>query len=173
MEDPKDAQPKRNVQNINNQENESEWMKIDKECENKSEENKNQEAVASESIEQLSEEIENILTSINATWEYDKESYLNYFKTEVRPKITQWLSYSCLNSNQEIIKLIYRFLCKYYLERQKYLKEIPKEELENMIDILQGNSNIFSIKESELIFDKSFNAIFKELLKKIVCIKTL
>ena len=164
MEDPKDAQPKRNVQNINNQENESEWMKIDKECENKSEENKNQEAVASESIEQLSEEIENILTSINATWEYDKESYLNYFKTEVRPKITQWLSYSCLNSNQEIIKLIYRFLCKYYLERQKYLKEIPKEELENMIDILQGNSNIFSIKESELIFDKSFNAIFKELL---------
>jgi hypothetical protein len=68
--------------------------------------------------------------------------------------------------------LIFRFLCKYFLSRQKFLKEIPFQEVLGMNMILSENANIFLVtplmhdngQNFELIDDKYFYMIFKELL---------
>ena len=171
MKENKDNLAESKEQNLNKKENESEVIKKNNEGEKNSEENKNLELTSQISIEKFSEDIETIFISMNLTWESDRESYLGYFQADINPKINQFLSYSCLDSNQEKIKLIYQFICRYYLERTKYLDEIPKEELKFMLTILKGNFNIFSINSnannlnvSESIYDKYFNAIFKELL---------
>ena len=126
----------------------------------------------SASIINLSNELEGILTSINTTWENYPEGYAKYYIEEIKPKFHELLNYPCITSYQEKVLLIYGFFCKYFLIRINYLKEMPKEEMYMMLNIIYGsNINLFSIKPNlggnqayELIDDIYFYHIFKEIL---------
>ena len=63
----------------------------------------------SASIINLSTEFDNILTSINTTWENYREGYVKYFNEEVKPKFNELLSYPCINSNRKKVILIFSF----------------------------------------------------------------
>ena len=124
------------------------------------------------SIINLANELDTILTSINSTWENYPAGFTKYYNEEIKPKFNELLSYPCITSNQEKVILIFCFVCKYFLNRIKLLKVIPKDEIFQMLSIIYGqNYNIFSTNPNignsqgyELIEDKYFYQAFKELL---------
>ena len=124
------------------------------------------------SIINLANELDTILTSINGTWENYPAGFVKYYNEEIKPKFNELLSYPCITSNQEKVILIFCFVCKYFLNRIKLLKVIPKDEIFQMLSIIYGqNYNIFSTNPNignsqgyELIEDKYFYQAFKELL---------
>ena len=125
----------------------------------------------SNQIINFSNELESILASLNVIWEKNRDGFENYYQTEIIPKITELLDYPCITSFQEKIFLIFRFLCKYFFSRKNYLKEIPFTEIVEIIIILYNQVNLFSktpnnvnIQNCELIDDRFFYQIFKELL---------
>ena len=132
-----------------------------------------QEAVHRKSIQILnfSNELEKILASLNIIWENNRDGYNKFYQNDIIPKINELLNYPCITSDEDKIFLIFRFLCKYFNSRQKYLKEIPFNELIQIISILYNQVNLFSKKPNnvnnqncELIDDRNFYNIFKELL---------
>ena len=153
---------------------EEENIKINEE-ENKNINNEEIQKMINEKSEQLinfSNELENILITINIEWEKSKEGYFNYYSSFLIPKFKELLDYPCITTFHEKILLIFRFLCKYLLSRKKYLKDIPINELMEIITFINPyNSNIFlknpnnvNNQNYELIDDKYFYQIFKELL---------
>ena len=120
----------------------------------------------------FSNELDNILASINTTWENYNQGFTDYYQKEILAKLQELINYPCINAIQDKVILIFRFLCKYFLSRQKFLKEIPFQELLGMNMILSENVNIFLVtpilqdngQNFELIDDKYFYMIFKELL---------
>ena len=125
----------------------------------------------SNQIINFSNELESILASLNVIWEKNRDGFENYYQTEIIPKITELLNYPCITSFQEKIFLIFRFLCKYFFSRKNHLKEIPFTEIVEIIIILYNQVNLFSktpnnvsIQNCELIDDRFFYQIFKELL---------
>ena len=124
------------------------------------------------SIINLANELDSILTSINNTWENYPAGFVKYYNEEIKPKFNELLSYPCITSNQEKVILIFCFVCKYFLNRIKLFKVIPKDEIFQMLSIIYGqNYNIFSTNPNignsqgyELIEDKYFYKAFKELL---------
>ena len=124
------------------------------------------------SIMNFLQETNNILSSIISTWENYREGYNKYFTEELKPKFNEFLSYPCITSFQDKAIIIYIFLCKYFLIRMNHLKEIPKDEIYHMINIVCGqNYNLFSIQPTdvnnqdyELINDKFFYDEFKRIL---------
>ena len=129
-------------------------------------------AVQEKSIQTInfSNELDSILASLNIMWEKNRDGFDNYYQTDIIPKINEFLSYPCITAIQEKIFLIFRFLCKYFLTRKNYLKEMPLCELFEICIILYNNQvNIFSktpnnVQNYELIDDRIFYMIFKELL---------
>ena len=124
------------------------------------------------SIKNFLQETNNVLSSIISTWENYREGYNKYFTEELKPKFNEFLSYPCITSFQDKAIIIYIFLCKYFLIRMNHLKEIPKDEIYHMINIVCGqNYNLFSIQPTdvnnqdyELINDKFFYDEFKRIL---------
>jgi hypothetical protein len=120
----------------------------------------------------FSNDLDNILASINATWENYNQGFIEYYQKEILAKLQELINYPCIAAIQDKVILIFRFLCKYFLSRQKILKEIPFQEVLGMNMILSENANIFLVKpilpdngqNFELIDDKYFYMIFKELL---------
>ena len=120
----------------------------------------------------FSNELDNILASINTTWENLNQGFEEYYNKEIFPKMQELTNYPCITALQDKVILIFRFLCKYFLSRQKFLKIIPSKEILTMSFILYENANIFLLKPAigingqnyELIDDKYFYMIFKELL---------
>ena len=118
----------------------------------------------------FSNELDNILASLNIVWEKNRDGFENYYQTDVIPKINEFLSYPCVTAVQEKIYLIFRFLCKYFLLRKNFIKEMPLCELCEIVAILYNNQvNIFSktpnnVQNYELIGDRIFYIIFKELI---------
>ena len=120
----------------------------------------------------FSNELDNILSSINATWENFNQGFEEYYNKEIFPKIQELINYPCITALQDKVILIFRFLCKYFLSRQNFLKIIPNKEIVGMSMILSETSNIFLIspvfgvngQNYELIDDKYFYMVFKELL---------
>ena len=120
----------------------------------------------------FSNELDNILASINTTWENLNQGFEEYYDKEIFPKMQELTNYPCITALQDKVILIFRFLCKYFLSRQNFLKIIPSKEIMTMSFILYENANIFLLKPAigvngqnyELIDDKYFYMIFKELL---------
>lgn len=120
----------------------------------------------------FSNELDNLLASINTTWENFNQGFEEYYHNEILAKLQELLKYPCITALQDKVILIFRFFCKYFLSRQKFLKEIPYKEALGMIMILSENQNIFLVKpvlpdngqNYELIDDKYFYIVFKELL---------
>ena len=133
-----------------------------------------QEALDQKSISILNfaNELDNILTSINTTWENYRDGYAKYCVEEIKPKINELLNYPCINSNREKVILIFNFFCRYILNRMNYLKEISKDEIYNILTIIYSpKSNLYSKFPNtvnnqgyELIDDKYFYIAFKEIL---------
>ena len=116
-------------------------------------------------------ELNNLLTLINTLWQQNKDDFNDYYLKEISPKINGLLNYPCITSIENKIDLIFRFLCKYFLSRKQYLKELYVYELIQLALILTNTLNIFSktpnnmnVHNYELIDDKFFYKIFKELL---------
>jgi len=126
----------------------------------------------SNQILNFSNELDNILASINAAWENLNQGYTEYYRKEILAKLQEFINYPCITTLQDKVVLIFRFLCKYFLSRQNFLQKIPFEEILGMSMILNENSNIFlkqpingvNGQNYELIDDKYFYMIFKELL---------
>ena len=123
------------------------------------------------SIINLANELEYVLASIKTTWENDLEGFNKYYTEGIKPKLNEYLSYPCITANQEKVILIFSFICKYFLNRMNFLKILPKEEMFMMLSIIYNNHNIFSLhpnvggnQEYELIVDKYFYQVFKEIL---------
>ena len=141
---------------------------------NISENNLIQEALDHKSISiiNLANELDGVLTSINNTWENFRGGFVKFYNEEIKPKFNELLSYPCITSNQEKVILIFSFICKYFLSRINLLKLIPKDEIFQMLNIIYGqNYNIFSTNPNignnqgyELIEDKYFYKVFKDLL---------
>ena len=141
---------------------------------NISENNLIQEALDHKSISiiNLANELDGVLTSINSTWENYRGGFVKFYDEEIKPKFNELLSYPCITSNQEKVILIFSFICKYFLSRMNLLKLIPKDEIFQMLSIIYGqNYNIFSTNPNignnqgyELIEDKYFYKVFKDLL---------
>ena len=72
-----------------------------------------------------------------------------------------------INNNEsikdEIIVLVYKFLCDYYESRKIYLKDIPWIELNNLRKILNKDNfeDVCILNNNKLLLD-----CFNELLKK-------
>ena len=119
-------------------------------------------------------ELDNILASIKGTWENYNQGFTEYYQKEIFPKFQEFLNYPCITQIQENIILIFKFLCKYFLSRQNFLKEIPTYEILGISIILfdEQSNNIFmnkpnisiEVQNYEIIGDKYFYQIFKELL---------
>ena len=124
------------------------------------------------SIINFANELDNILTSINTTWENYRDGYAKYCAEEIRPKVNELLNYPCINSNREKVILIFSFFCKYILNRMNFLKEISKDELYIILTIIYSTkSNLYSKFPNignnqgyELVDDKYFYIAFKEIL---------
>ena len=125
----------------------------------------------SNDLNNFNNELEKILASINIVWEKNHDGFENYYQSDIIPKLNEYINYPCITSIKEKIFLIFRFLCKYFLLRKKYLKEIPVCELMHMLLIQYNFNNIFCHKPNninnqqyELIDDRFFYQIFKEML---------
>ena len=125
----------------------------------------------SNDLNNFNNELENILASLNVVWEKNRDGFENYYQSDIIPKINEFLNYPCITAIQEKIFLIFRFFCRYFLLRKNYLKEIPVCELVQMVIIQYNPINIFSVnpnglnnQQYELIDDRLFYQIFKEML---------
>ena len=125
----------------------------------------------SNDLNNFNNELENILASLNVVWEKNHDGFENYYQSDIIPKINEYLNYPCITAIKEKIFLIFRFFCKYFLLRKNYLKEIPICELVQMVIIQYNTNNIFSLnpnninnQQHELIDDRFFYQIFKEML---------
>ena len=172
---PRDKVPEDNISYHTKQKTEEDENKIIIDEENQKIKSESiQEAVKEKSkqILNFSNELDNILASINTTWENYREGFSNYYQSDIIPKINEYLNYPCITVLQEKIILIFKFFCKYYFSRVNCLKEVPINELTQMISIiLNMNYNCFSltpncgeIHDYDLIDDRYFYQIFKELL---------
>ena len=152
-------------------EKEDNQIKIKKEEQKLSNNSLNQESKIENQINNFSNELDNILACINVVWEKNPDGYDNYYKTDICPKMNEFLAYPCITVFREKILLIFKFLCKYFLSRKNYLKEIPQYEILQMIEILTNKFNIFSLtpnnlntSDFELIEDIYFYQILQEIL---------
>ena len=168
-----EEQPKDNEYDINNQEMSE---KIGEEMKDiKSEENEkitNEHIVDEELIESSKElknfysDLEAILININNVWNYNREGFINYYITEIKPKINECLTYPCITSFQDKIILIFRFLCKYFIDRKPFLKELSKEELYMMLNIIHNDINIFMEKPNNVGMEQNYQLIEERYFKQ-------
>ena len=125
---PRDKVPEDNISYHTNQKTEEDENKIIIDEENQKIKSESiQEAVKEKSkqILNFSNELDNILVSINTTWENYREGFSNYYQSDIIPKINEYLNYPCITIFQEKIILIFKFFFKYYLYIINYLKEVP------------------------------------------------
>ena len=156
----KEIKKEENAKMINEEENKKNYEKIQEIVNEKSKEFFN-----------FNNELDNILMDLNKEWAKNKNNFLNYYTTFFVPKLKELLNYPCIKAYQEKISLIFRFLCKYFLSRKNYLKEIPECEVMEYIMIINcyeinifiNNPNINN-QNYELIDDQYLYQIFKELL---------
>ena len=169
---PQDTVPSKKTQNERQEDCKIEMEEIEQKV---SHESMVQEALQEKSNDLINfnNELENILASLNVVWEKNRDGFENFYQTDITPKINEFLNYPCIIAIKEKIFLIFRFFCKYFLLRKNYLKEIPVTELLQMVIIIYNqNNNIFSLnpnninkQQHELIDDRFFYQIFKEMLQ--------
>ena len=114
---------------------------------------------SSKELKNFYSDLEAILININNVWNYNREGFINYYITEIKPKINECLTYPCITSFQDKIILIFRFLCKYFIDRKPFLKELSKEELYMMLNIIHNDINIFMEKPNNVGMEQNYKLI--------------
>ena len=122
-----------------------------------------------ERIKQISlfeKSLNDLLLEINNDWNSgDKNIYSNKYEYKFSKNMTEL--FNKVDDNQsikdEIIVLIYKFICDYFELRKKYLNELPWVELVYIKGILlkENYEGICVLKNNQLLLD-----CFNELLKK-------
>ena len=126
-----------------------------------------------ENLKKMQKYYDDVLNDIINNWETNKENFELFFSSK-NYYIKSILEISCIVSNQDSIILIFKFLCNFLNFFKDKLKVIPTEVLSflyslNEYEIFSKNpkyintNNILS-SNNDLIEDKVFYKIFKELL---------
>ena len=130
-------------------------------------------------LRELEKKYNDLFNNIVTHWENDKENFLSFYNKEVNPAIWNMLQQPCIVCNQFPVILTFKFLYKYFDFFKDKLKETPFELI--LILYYFSYSNIFSLEpkinnnnnnnynnifdeSNELINDKLFYYLFKELL---------
>ena len=162
-----------NTKNEEKKQQEESENKINSESQNIKFKGEIQEALKekSQKIIQFSEILDNIILNNEAMWTNCRKDYENYFEANTKQQINTYLCQSCNILIQENVLLTFKFLCKYFNSRMKYLREISSNEIVFLVSSASPSKNFFSenpISDNPegvtMIDDRYFYQIFKELL---------
>ncbi len=115
-------------------------------------------------IKSYAHELDNLLEEINNQWNFgDKNNFADIYENKYYNDMNKL--FNEINNNEqikdEIIVLVYKFLCDYYESRKNYLRDIPWIEVVTMRKILnKDNFTICILNNNQLLID-----CFLDLLK--------
>ena len=126
-------------------------------------------------LQSIEKQYDEFLNNIINKWETDKNNFEQYFEDNILKNINSIINLPCIEILKDRICFIFKFLCKYFSFLKDNLKEIPLSVMHQAVYIYQSNlffknPNMNNINinnqmdEHELIGDKYFYYIFKELL---------
>ena len=130
-----------------------------------------------EHLRKLENDYNSLINNIIITWNTNRENYIKFYDSNVYRRLCYMLNQPCIVCNQEVIVLIFKFLCQYFKFLNDNLSEIPQKEI-IFLYWLNAECNLFSkypkIKNTynynifdennELISDKLFYYLFKAML---------
>ena len=166
-------------QNFEEEKNNEEQKKKTKEDDEILLKEKNQK-IYMEKIKKYEKTYDSLFKDIINNWENQLgDSYDKFYDKKVFPALISMFSQPCVICNQEIIILIFKFLCKYFFFLKNNLKSINTKQIYILSMLLEFHKyNLLSLypkinnnynyditnEKFELISDKLFYYLFKEIL---------
>ena len=142
------------------------------------EKRKNEIILKKNRLKEFEKQYNDLLNNIIKYWEKDRENYVKFYDTQVNTAVAYLLYQPCIIYNQEVIILIFKFLCDYFYFLKDKLKEIPLKQTYILSWMFYDKCNLFSKfpkinnnynfnifdENNDLISDKIFYYLFKEIL---------